>query len=476
MAVLVKTSPGENENARLVFSGTQYPEKVAITALSCDAPLAAPGSRVMLNLSVRNLGTSLYNLDTRVTATDGTVLYEGGQATELRYGDSVETAILLSIPEGFTGQDVTVSVNGAQETLHLGGRNLALEAHWSESSGDVVQLCVRNTGTEAAVGGVSLYEGDRLLWSGSAEATPGAAVWMPVRLEHPYENPTTLRAVLEEAPGAAYDWDNEAVVYINPIFARKLVLWPQTLVVDCRTPLDIEVWPAGAKLPGLTFASADPTVATVDTAGILTAHGSGQTEITVTTDLGQVYTTTVTITRETPTPEQPFLDVEPGSFYYDAVLWAVEQGITNGTSDTTFSPGQECMRAQVVTFLWRAVGCPEPAGMALPFVDVPQGTYYLAWAYENGITSGIDDTHFGPTASCNRAQVVTFLHRTLGSPEPGNAENPFTDVPGGVFYEAPVLWAMEHGITNGMSATSFGPNAVCNRAQIVTFLYRAFHK
>ena len=175
--------------------------------------------------------------------------------------------------------------------------------------------------------------------------------------------------------------------------------------------------------------------------------------------------------------ENPFNDVAPGSFFYEPVMWAIENGITSGTTPTTFGPNDKCMRAHVVTFLWRAVGSPEPTRTDNPFVDVkPTDFYYkpVLWALENGITSGMDATHFGPTSYCNRAQVVTFLYRTMGNPDVGAATNPFTDVAAGSFYEKPVLWAVENGVTAGLSATSFGPNSICNRAQIVTFLYRAF--
>ena len=175
--------------------------------------------------------------------------------------------------------------------------------------------------------------------------------------------------------------------------------------------------------------------------------------------------------------ENPFADVTFGSFYYEPVMWAVENGITSGTSVTTFGPNDQCMRAHVVTFLWRAVGSPEPTQTDNPFVDVkPMDFYYksVLWAVENGITAGLDATHFGPTAYCNRAQVVTFLHRAKGSPAPERMELPFTDVAANVWYAAPVAWAVENGITAGLTATTFGPNAICNRAQIVTFLYRAF--
>lgn len=174
----------------------------------------------------------------------------------------------------------------------------------------------------------------------------------------------------------------------------------------------------------------------------------------------------------------PFTDVPEDSFFYDAVMWAIENDITNGTGPTTFAPGDLCLRAHVVTFLWRAAGCPEPQSADNPFVDVQKGSFYekaVLWAVENGITTGTDATHFSPGTVCNRATVVTFLYRAFGSPEVEKADNPFTDVPAGQWFAAPVLWAVENSITNGTSATTFGPGTSCNRAQIVTFLYRAYN-
>ena len=173
----------------------------------------------------------------------------------------------------------------------------------------------------------------------------------------------------------------------------------------------------------------------------------------------------------------PFDDVPAGSYFEDPVAWAAENGITTGTSPTTFGPGESCIRAQVVTFLWRAAGSPEPTSANNPFTDVKEKDFFykaVLWAVENGITTGLDATHFGPGVPCNRAQVVTFLWRTAGSPEPTSANNPFTDVKAGQFCFDAVLWAVEQGITNGVSDTEFGAADICNRAQIVTFLYRTF--
>ena len=185
-----------------------------------------------------------------------------------------------------------------------------------------------------------------------------------------------------------------------------------------------------------------------------------------------------TESRPVSNPNNPFIDVPAGSFYEIPVLWAVANNITSGTSGTTFSPGDSCLRAHVVTFLWRAAGSPAPESVYNPFVDVkPTDFYYKAvlWAVEQGITTGTDATHFDPGGVCNRVQVVTFLHRAFGSPAVDGGSNPFTDVPDGSWFAAPVLWAVENGITNGLSATEFGPGADCNRAQVVTFLYRAYN-
>ena len=173
-----------------------------------------------------------------------------------------------------------------------------------------------------------------------------------------------------------------------------------------------------------------------------------------------------------------FEDVPAGAFYFDPVEWAVAKGVTTGATENTFNPNGSCQRAQVVTFLWRAAGSPEPTSNNNPFKDVkPTDFYYKAvlWAVENGITNGLTADTFGPFALCNRAQVVTFLWRAMGSPA-STAEVTFTDVLPGQFYTTAVAWAVENGITNGISATEFGVGGICNRAQVVTFLYRAYNK
>ena len=169
-----------------------------------------------------------------------------------------------------------------------------------------------------------------------------------------------------------------------------------------------------------------------------------------------------------------FVDVATGSYYEDAVDWAVENGITKGTDDTHFSPDGICTRAQAVTFLWRTAGSPKPETRAMPFTDVPVGSYYydaVLWAVENGITKGTSDTTFSPNATCSRAQIVAFLWRSEKSPAAGTA-NPFADVKSTAYYADAVLWAVKENITKGTTSTTFSPNVDCTRAQIVTFLWR----
>ena len=175
--------------------------------------------------------------------------------------------------------------------------------------------------------------------------------------------------------------------------------------------------------------------------------------------------------------ELSFVDVAKSDYYYDAVKWAVENGVTTGVTDTIFAPGNPCTRAQTVTFLWRAAGMPQAANRVNPFTDVSVNDYYyeaVLWAVENGITGGTTATTFSPNATCTRAQVVTFLWRY--SKEDASILPVFTDVAEGDYYYGAVAWAVENGVTTGVTDTSFVPGNPCTRGQIVTFLYRYMGK
>lgn len=174
-------------------------------------------------------------------------------------------------------------------------------------------------------------------------------------------------------------------------------------------------------------------------------------------------------------PTNPFVDVAEGTYYYDPVLWAVANGITSGVDATHFEPEGTCTRAHAVTFLWRASGQPEPKTTNMPFRDVKPGSYYekaVLWAVENKITNGTSTTTFSPDENCTRAQIVTFLWRSKGEPYASDSNNPFTDITSDYYMDA-VFWAVKEGITKGTTPTTFSPNERCTRAQIVTFIYRA---
>ncbi|MGO5116432.1 S-layer homology domain-containing protein [Candidatus Avoscillospira sp. LCP25S3_F1] len=171
----------------------------------------------------------------------------------------------------------------------------------------------------------------------------------------------------------------------------------------------------------------------------------------------------------------PFTDVPGDSYYADAVLWAVDKGITAGTGAATFDPDGICTRAQAVTFLWRAAGSPAPKAASMPFADVPAGSWYydaVLWAVEQGITAGTSATTFSPDRNCSRAQIVSFLYRAAGSPAVSGSPT-FSDVAPGAYYAKAVQWAETKGITGGIGGGLFGSDNNCTRAQIVTFIYRS---
>lgn len=176
--------------------------------------------------------------------------------------------------------------------------------------------------------------------------------------------------------------------------------------------------------------------------------------------------------------KNPFGDVKASDYYYEPVLWAVKNSVTSGLSKTEFGPSDYCTRGQVVTFLWRAAGCPTVKNNKNPFVDVKSSQFYykaVLWAVEQGITSGTSNTTFEPNATCSRGQIVAFLYRFAGSPKVSTS-NPFTDVSSKQYFYKPVLWAVKNGITSGVDKTSFAPDETCTRAQVVSFLYRYMSK
>ena len=230
--------------------------------------------------------------------------------------------------------------------------------------------------------------------------------------------------------------------------------------------------------PTVVYSVEDPSIAVVDEAGSVTGLSQGTTTLTATI-LPSGRSVSVQV-RVDGGRENPFDDVKEGKYYYEPVLWAYyhDPQIAAGTGERTFSPKAGATRAQVITMLWKASGAPEPGAVENPFTDVKEGKYYykaVLWALENGITSGTSATTFSPDKAVTRGQLVSFLYAACGKPAiSSETVNPFRDVKAGKYYYNPVLWAFEQHITAGTSADTFSPNADCTRAEVVTFLYRCF--
>ena len=268
------------------------------------------------------------------------------------------------------------------------------------------------------------------------------------------------------------DYDTAKAGVFTASMKDGMVTFREQTAVQCEIPAGATAGVATFVPEGYTFAgwkAVGGTVAFEDSHALTTTFTMPAEDVTI----QAVFQAE---TQEPPHSENPFTDIREGDYYYDAVLWAVNHRpqITNGTSETLFSPNAACTRGQMVTFLWRAAGCPQPKSSKIPFKDVSASAYYyqpVLWAVEQGITNGTSDTTFSPDQTVDRAQTVTFLWRMHNTPET-KAQNPFTDVKSGTYYYHAVLWAVENQVTNGTSATTFSPSNPCTRAQIVTFIYR----
>ena len=277
-------------------------------------------------------------------------------------------------------------------------------------------------------------------------------------------------------------------VTAKPVPIKRIALSDAAVSVGRTIQLEPVFTPADTTQRNVIWTSSDRTIATVDANGRVRGVAEGKVTITVTSTADPSITAscTVTVTKNLSDAglaaiigalgngSLPFNDVTVRDYFYDAVKWAVDRGITSGTSRYTFSPDAPCTRAQVVTFLWRAAGCPQPTSKSNPFTDVRADDYFytaVLWAVENGITNGTSAKTFSPDATVTRAQVVTFLWRANGQPTAGNSG--FADVSADKYYATAVAWAVFQRITTGTGFGVFSPDAACTRAQIVTFLYRA---
>lgn len=269
---------------------------------------------------------------------------------------------------------------------------------------------------------------------------------------------------------SAYGY-NPVIIYLHLVSGVTLNCDKMTMKVNEIKTLTATVIPENATNKNVIWNSSNPSVASVANGAVI-AKKAGTATITATSVDGDFQSKCVVKVIK----PKVFSDVPSGSYYGEAVDWAVENEVTSGTSDSTFSPDMVCSRGQCVTFLYRAAGSPSVSGIANPFTDVKASDYYykaVLWAYKNNITTGTSATNFSPDAECSRGQVVTFLWRSVGKPK-GKSNNPFSDIDLTQYYGNAVLWAVENNITTGTSKTTFSPGMACSRAQIVTFLYRFF--
>ena len=250
------------------------------------------------------------------------------------------------------------------------------------------------------------------------------------------------------------------------IGVNKSVAFPKLTT----TMILADSWPGSdcEVTPTYTWATSDRSIVKIAN-GKLVGVKEGTATVTATA-LGTSYSIPVQVT-DSPV----FKDVKSSDYYYNAVLWAVDEEITKGTDNTHFSPDKTCTRAEIVTFLWREAGCPAPKTTKCAFKDVDKNAYYynaVLWAIENKITEGTDKTLFSPDKTCTRAEAVTFLWRAEKQPAVKGVKNPFKDVKSNDYYYNAVLWAVNQEITNGTDKTHFSPDQTCTRGQIVTFLWR----
>ena len=436
------------------------PESTYVTTNSCNACLMDYDGNVIATIedgevvTERNDIYRIYPMDEQEDADDGTIqLWMPTDLYTIASNETGEDPLEITVSNVNYSAEITttaaeltfaVDEEEALNYVQIGEpeQSYAILLH-SGKEGDVVEI----TGTTAQeVFALGVIQGSVCL----AGADPAAEASLIIN-------------------GVAVSGDPGELAAPIPAATVRLDQTELKLKVGETATLSAAVLPETATTQTVNWSTSDPAVAAVSADGTVRAIGPGRVQIVAQADeVCAVCDVTVI---------QPitFNDVPEGAFYADAVAWAVENDITNGTSPTTFSPGNVCTRGQVVTFLWRAKNCPEPKTAVNPFEDVTAGKYYekaVLWAVEKGITNGLDAAHFGPDAECTRGQVVTFLWRAEEMPEPAKTDNPFTDVENSRFYYKAILWAVERGITNGMDASHFLPDGICTRSQVVTFLYR----
>jgi hypothetical protein len=423
-----------------LYEGTITTEdqvKVNATAPSFDEETAAPtanagNSSVTVTLEAKANGANITKYVITYKATDSE--------------DDATTVEVEANEDGTIASSYTITglTNGTEYTITVQAVNSV-----GESEAVTLTATPESTKTYDPIYKVTVRSGN----NGTVQASPGVA------------KPGTL-VTLTPVPSEGYALDT---LTVNMVSGRAVEVTEKDGVYTFTMPYGSVIVQATFKSTGTgtTGGTTGTTGGTTGTTGGTT--GKDPSKDTTGTNTGDDASDTNT------TPV--FTDVPADAYYAEAVAWAVEKGITIGTSATTFSPDDNCTRGEAMTFLWRAAGSPEPESTECSFTDLVEGSYYykaVLWAVEKGITKGTSETTFSPEETITRAQMVTFLYR-LAKASPTETEVPFVDVPENAYYAEAVAWAVEKGVTKGTSETTFSPNEDCLRGQTVTFLYRTFN-
>ena len=463
MTLTAKTNPvGATTWSDFTFK-SQYGASAPFTVTAPTGPVASGSTIPSVTIRGDKAGT-------------GTLAAEYGGYTPQSYG-TWRVHVYENVSDIGTAADIIVAPGFPDLTMHP-GETMPLPEYavsvYPKGALDNYTLEWRIIKVGSGGAAYSMRDDHMTLENGKIEPTKAHTGSEKTRLELVAVNKTKPTDIRSLSPSVGF----YITVGDAPLVELTgLTLTPKKVDLEVGKTYQLSAVKEPANAEGsLTWTSSKPAVAAVDQSGKVTAKGEGTATITVTCGTKSA-ACTVTVSKPL-VPEVPgtsFTDVPAGAYYEEAVGWAVEKGITKGTSDSTFTPDGVCTRAQAVTFLWRAAGSPAAKAGSLPFADVKAGSYYddaVRWAVENGVTVGTSATTFSPNATCSRAQIVTFLWRAQKSPAAGSA-NPFDDVAGSAYYADAVQWAVQKDITKGTGATAFSPDANCIRAQIVTFLYRS---
>lgn len=464
MTLTAKTNPvGATTWSQFTFK-SQYSASAPFTVTAPTGPVASGSTIPSVTIRGDTVGT-------------GTLAAEyGGYPAPQSYG-TWRVHVYENVSDIGTAADIIVAPSFPDLTMHP-GETMPLPEYavsvYPKGALDNYTLEWRIIKVGSGGAAYSMRDDHMTLENGKIEPTKAHTGSEKTRLELVAVNKTKPTNISSFSPSVGF----YITVGDAPLVELTgLTLTPKKVDLEVGKTCQLSAVKEPANAEGsLTWTSSKPAVAAVDQSGKVTAKGEGTATITVTCGTKSA-ACTVTVSKPL-VPEVPgtsFTDVPAGAYYEEAVGWAVEKGITKGTSDSTFTPDGVCTRAQAVTFLWRAAGSPAAKAGSLPFADVKAGSYYddaVRWAVENGVTVGTSATTFNPNATCSRAQIVTFLWRAQKSPAAGSA-NPFDDVAGSAYYADAVQWAVQKDITKGTGATAFSPDANCIRAQIVTFLYRS---